>query len=159
VSRPGGGVVAQHAQHLADGRGRGASSGGVGVDLHLEVAPVQCQARAPLRGQLAEQRAEVDGDGRRSLAGASQRQHLVDDRPQVVGVDQAGGDRGAGVDVGPIERGLQAQPHPGQGGAELVGGVGGEGPLAGEQVIQPGRGRVEGCADPVRLSPCLPRAS
>jgi hypothetical protein len=43
------GVVDQHAQHLADRRARRPRLRGVGVDPHVQVAAVQCQAGTPLR--------------------------------------------------------------------------------------------------------------
>ncbi|OLT33200.1 hypothetical protein BJF79_07930 [Actinomadura sp. CNU-125] len=81
-------------------------------------------------------------------ADAGQEQEIGDDRFEAVGVAEGGGDDGGEVVVVGVHGGVfEVGAQPGDGGAQFVGGVGGELALAGDGLLEAVEGGVGGAGE------------
>jgi hypothetical protein len=143
------GVVEQHTQHLADRADGRERLRGTGLQFQPQVSAVGAQPAAPVVVELGEQHVEHHRLRRGGVA--RQGEQFVDGLLEAVGVDEARPHRPPQIPVGPFQHGLEPQAQAGQGGPQLVRGVGGERPFAGQQVVEPTGCSVEGATDGVDL--------
>ena len=140
-------------EHLGQAVGVG-HHGGAGGHGDLEGHRPLLGERSPALGTRHEERAHVEpaaGDRLGPSVGTGQHQETVDEAGQPLGLRHGVLQVGGGVAVGVGLEVLQPQPQAGERRAELMGGVGDEGLLAPHEVLQPGRGAVEGLGQRAHL--------
>ncbi len=109
------------------------------------------EARLPLDGVMVDERRQVVRHAflGRSIAGGGEQ--LVDRGVELIGLDQAGLGLGDDVGLAAHAQDLEAHGDPGDAGAQLMGGVGGEVTFVGEHRVDPVRTGLECAADVVDL--------
>ena len=140
-------------EHLRQAVGVG-HDGGARRDRHLEGHRPLLGEGSPALGARREERADLEPATSHRLGpavGAGQHEQAVDEAGQPLGLRDGVLEVGGGVAVGFGLEVLEPQPQPGQRRAELVGRIGDEGLLAPHEVLQPGRGAVEGLGQRAHL--------
>ena len=147
------GVGDQHVHHLADDGARGAGADGVCGQPHTKGPALRGQRAAPARLRVVEQGAQV-GDRAAPVGVARHREQRVDRRAEPVDLSERGRDL-LGCLAAELD-GLQLDAQRLERGAQLVRGVGAEGSLPAEQVVEPAA--VASARRPPRPAPGCPFA-